>query len=272
MEETKAFLAKFDLESPKDRSPEDLNSDLLEMSKAAEAAERYEDMCIFMTKLALNTLEPKSAESKRQFSVEERNLLSVAYKNVIGARRASWRTMLGVEEEPSPDSSEQLGRYKQQIQAELQMCSEQVLELLSSVLIPNCTNEEAKVFYLKMSGDYNRYLAEVFLEEKYGEAAKKDYSDAYKVAGQALLPTHPVRLGLALNFSVCFYEILKDPESACKMAKEAFDNAISELDALQEADYKDSTLIMQLLRDNLTLWTSQDQDDDDNVKVEDFEE
>jgi len=80
-------------------------------------------------------------------------------------------------------------------------------------------------------------------------------------------------LGLALNYSVCFYEILKDKQKACDLAKSAFDQAIAKLDKLDEANYKDSTLIMQLLRDNLTLWTA-DQNDggDGNIRVEDVNE
>uniref|UniRef100_A0A453C5E0 14-3-3 domain-containing protein n=1 Tax=Aegilops tauschii subsp. strangulata TaxID=200361 RepID=A0A453C5E0_AEGTS len=76
------------------------------------------------------------------------------------------------------------------------------------------------------------------------------------IALAELAPTHPIRLGLALNFSVFYYEILNSPDRACNLAKQAFDEAISELDTLSEESYKDSTLIMQLLRDNLTLWTS----------------
>jgi 14-3-3 protein epsilon len=76
------------------------------------------------------------------------------------------------------------------------------------------------------------------------------------IALAELPPTHPIRLGLALNFSVFYYEILNSPDRACNLAKQAFDEAISELDTLSEESYKDSTLIMQLLRDNLTLWTS----------------
>jgi len=68
---------------------------------------------------------------------------------------------------------------------------------------------------------------------------------------------------------VCFYEILKDKKAACDLAKSAFDQAISKLDKLEEADYKDSTLIMQLLRDNLTLWTSSDGENGDDQEADD---
>lgn len=71
-----------------------------------------------------------------------------------------------------------------------------------------------------------------------------------------LKSTHPIRLGLALNYSVFYYEIMSSPDIACKLAKKAFDNAIADLDDLEEDVYPDSASIMQLLRDNLTLWTS----------------
>ena len=71
-----------------------------------------------------------------------------------------------------------------------------------------------------------------------------------------LKSTHPIRLGLALNYSVFYYEILSQPDLACKLAKSAFDAAIQELETLDEEEYRDSATIMQLLRDNLTLWTS----------------
>ena len=124
-------------------------------------------------------------------------------------------------------------------------------------------------------GDYHRYLAEFAVGDRRKESADKSL-DAYKAATEVaqteLPPTHPIRLGLALNFSVFYYEILNSPDQACQLAKQAFDDAIAgtcemqslhakantntELDTLSEESYKDSTLIMQLLRDNLTLWTS----------------
>ena len=88
------------------------------------------------------------------------------------------------------------------------------------------------------------------------DKANEAYDEAVKVSGDHLSPTNPIRLGLALNYSVFYYEIQNNPTKACHLAKQAFDEAIAQLDSLPEDSYKDSTLIMQLLRDNLTLWTS----------------
>eukprot|EP00913_Durusdinium_trenchii_P017762 g16689.t1 len=107
--------------------------------------------------------------------------------------------------------------------------------------------------------DYYRYIAEFRSgdeKSKAAEEARKAYAEAAEVAKKDLLVTHPIRLGLALNYSVFMYEVLNDPDEACKMARTAFEDAIAELDNVAEDSYKDSTLIMQLLRDNLTLWTS----------------
>mmetsp|Transcript_9987 Transcript_9987/g.35120 ORF Transcript_9987/g.35120 Transcript_9987/m.35120 type:complete len:117 (-) Transcript_9987:125-475(-) len=116
-----------------------------------------------------------------------------------------------------------------------------------------------------MAGDYHRYLAEFQAggdRDASTAAALAAYQAASKKSAGALPPTHPIRLGLALNFSVFYYEILDSPDRACTVAKEAFDDAIAELDTLSEESYKDSTLIMQLLRDNLTLWTADAQADE----------
>jgi len=137
------------------------------------------------------------------------------------------------------------------------------LELLDEHLIPTASGGESKVFYLKMKGDYHRYLAEFRTANDRKESAEHTllaYKAAQDIALVDLSPTHPIRLGLALNFSVFYFEIMNSAEKACQLAKQAFDDAIAELDTIGEESYKDSTLIMQLLRDNLTLWTSDMQD------------
>ncbi|KAF5840428.1 14-3-3 protein [Dunaliella salina] len=226
------------------------------LAKLAEQAERYDEMVEEMKKVGRMVHD-------QELSVEERNLLSVAYKNVIGARRASWRIISSIEQkEESKGNEEHVQRirsYRKMVEKELSDICQSILQLLDEHLIPTASTGESKVFYLKMKGDYHRYLAEFKTGSDRKEAAEHTllaYKAAQDIALVDLPPTHPIRLGLALNFSVFYYEILNSPERACHLAKQAFDEAIAELDTLGEESYKDSTLIMQLLRDNLTLWTS----------------
>ncbi|KAI5436906.1 hypothetical protein KIW84_023147 [Lathyrus oleraceus] len=94
-----------------------------------------------------------------------------------------------------------------------------------------------------------QFKTPITLPKEAADQSLKAYQEASIAAETELPPTHPVRLGLALNFSVFHYEILNSPERGCHRAKQAFDVAIVDLDSLNEESYKDSTLIMQLLRD-----------------------
>merc|ERR1719512_256096 len=202
-------------------------------------------------------------KSPDELSVEERNLLSVAYKNAVGSRRAAWRIISSVmEKEKSKGNTDQAGyaqEYCKKVEDELQKICDTILGLLDGNLIGKASNGESKVFYQKMKADYYRYIAEFTdgdAKSKAAESARAAYQEAHNVAEKDLAVTRPIRLGLALNFSVFQYEVLNNPDEACKMARTAFEDAIAELDNVAEDSYKDSTLIMQLLRDNLTLWTS----------------
>lgn len=97
------------------------------------------------------------AGADQELSVEERNLLSVAYKNVIGARRASWRIVTSIEQkEESKDNQAQVGlikEYRQKIEAELAKICEDILEVLDQHLIASAQTGESKVFYHKMYAD-----------------------------------------------------------------------------------------------------------------------
>jgi 14-3-3 protein epsilon len=240
--------------------------DTVYMAKLAEQAERYEEMVEYMKQLA------EIADT--DLTLEERNLLSVAYKNVVGARRASFRIISSIESKEStkdPNSTEVkiIVDYRKTIETELDKICNEILVLLDTNLISKASTAEAKVFYYKMKGDYYRYLAEFRNEEaikkEVANSSEEAYESAQKTALTELSPTHPIRLGLALNYSVFMYEVQSKPQEACNLAKGAFDDAIAELDTLDEESYKDSTLIMQLLRDNLTLWTS-DQESADPVQ------
>jgi 14-3-3 protein epsilon len=235
--------------------------DSVYMAKLAEQAERYDEMVEYMKAVAEN--------ASSDLSLEERNLLSVAYKNVVGARRASLRIIGSIEskeKEKGSTNANLVGTYKTKVEEELNKICQDILDLLDKTLIEKASNTgagtpEAVVFYQKMKADYYRYLAEFATgatKSDHAGKAEEAYKTATDKAGE-LAPTHPIRLGLALNFSVFLYEVQSKSDDACSLAKQAFDDAIAELDSLDEDSYKDSTLIMQLLRDNLTLWTSDDQ-------------
>merc|ERR1712226_1781410 len=116
---------------------------------------------------------------------------------------------------------------------ELQKICDTILDLLGGTLIKDAGNDESKVFYQKIKADYYRYIAEFTDGEqktKAAESARQAYQDAQNVAEKDLAVTHPIRLGLALNFSVFQYEVLQNPDEACKMARTAFEDAIAELD------------------------------------------
>mmetsp|Transcript_39965 Transcript_39965/g.39544 ORF Transcript_39965/g.39544 Transcript_39965/m.39544 type:complete len:117 (-) Transcript_39965:18-368(-) len=107
-------------------------------------------------------------------------------------------------------------------------------------------------------------MAEVTTEtqlKEYKDKALKAYSEA-KEAAEGLLVSHPIRLGLALNFSVFYFEIMGKPKEACDLAKETFENAINAIDDMKEDDYKDAAMILQLLKDNITLWNAEFEDED----------
>ena len=245
------------------------------LAKLAEQAERYDDMTENMKKAVM---------IRATLTETERNLLSVAYKNVVGARRSAWRVISSMEQkESSPEKVELMTEYRKRIEKELHDHCDEVLDLLNDHLLKSLpTVSEAKessdeetqqklissrVFFQKMKGDYYRYKVEVAAPDSEERKKLADQSEsAYKEAmddAEQLESTSPIGLGLALNFSVFYYEIRNKSDEACKLAKKAFDDAIADLDTIKEDTYKDSTLIMQLLRDNLTLWTAEDQDGED---------
>ena len=209
----------------------------IQKAKLAEQAERYDDMAACMKTVT---------ETGAELSNEERNLLSVAYKNVVGARRSSWRVISSIEQKTEGAEKKQAmaKEYREKIEKELNdICGDVLVRvfkvklevkhnqlisylyfqsLLDTHLIPKASNAESKVFYLKMKGDYYRYLAEVAVGDKRTavlDDSQKAYQEAFEIAKSKMQPTHPIRLGLALNFSVFYYEILNSPEKACQLAK-----------------------------------------------------
>jgi len=231
--------------------------DTVYIARLADQAERYHDVIAQIKSLI------KSSEDA-QLTGEERNLLSIAYKNLTGTLRSSWRTidMLEKKEGHAPRQIYLMQVQKDRIRKELDKVCMDVVELMEKELIPGANGGEETVFYSKMRGDYYRYLAE-FTKHKpddtFASSSLDAYKFAYKHALSTLDPTHPTRLGLALNFAVFYHDIGDSPERACYLAKHAFDEAIGF--ALQKASpaqsMEDSLMILQLLKDDMILWSGE---------------
>lgn len=225
------------------------------LAKLAEQAERFDEMTKYMSAVCTS---PCS-----ELSVEERNLLSVAYKNASGSRRAAWRVICSIEQKAKANGDNNFTQYaveyRERIEQELQHICNDILELLDGTLI-SAAKGESKIFYLKMKADYYRYIAEITSGPescKASESAHALYGQVADVATLDLGATHPTTLGLALGYSTFQYEVLQNREEACKLAKTAFERALGDLDNIDEGSYKDATLLMQLLRDSLNRWTSE---------------
>ncbi|KAL3122949.1 hypothetical protein niasHT_003588 [Heterodera trifolii] len=203
-----------------------------------------------------------------ELSYEERYLLWVAFKGAMSSIRQPWRALCAIEQRSFSDITEAqrsnshllvIESYREELEVELLANCRGVLEFLDATLIPNATtNLEAKVFYLKMKGDYNRYIAEIALGDDRTtaiEETKKSYNQAAELAAQ-LTPSDPTRLGVALNMSVFYHQILKDVDQALQTTERALEKANAEIKAFKRGQklHEDSTSCIEMMRENIKLW------------------
>ena len=224
------------------------------LAKLYERAERFPDMVKSINKFV--ELDPKLTK-------DERNILSSGYKNIISDKRASWRLLNSLEKKEEKKNSPQasyIKLVKKNIEKELNDICNEVQMVIDKYLVPNATDSETKVFFLKLKGDYYRYKCEFATEKDFDDAcskAEKVYKEAYDIANKDIPISSSTRLGLALNYSVFFYEIKGLKEEACIIAKNAFDESLKVLDDLEKSKPKDTILIIQLLKENLILWSNE---------------
>jgi 14-3-3 protein epsilon len=229
------------------------------LAKLYERAERFDEMVQWINKFV---------QLDANLSSEERNILSAGYKNIISSKRSSWRLLNSLEkkeEKKKSPSISYLREIKGKVEDEMRAICDDIQNTLDKYLIPGAKDYETKVFYLKLKGDYYRYRAE-FTHDQENETAtnlaEKAYSDAYKLAEAHIPISNSTRLGLALNFSVFYYEIRGLREEACNIAKTAFEESIKVLDDLEKTKSKDTLLIIQLLKENLILWNNEINDEE----------
>ncbi len=230
------------------------------MARVAEQAERFDDMVDF--------LKPILKEKGGDFSVEERNLLSVGFKNLIGGKRTAIRTIAAIEQNPKYSKfGGALTAYKKKIEEELQRDCQNIINMIKNDAMKNLADAEGKAFFLKMVGDYYRYMAESASGDVLATArdgALANYKEA-DTAGKDLPPCNPIKLGLALNFSVFYYEVMQDNKQACVLAETALQEAMNKIDDVDEETFRDAKSIIELLKENLTLW-KEEEGGDNNIE------
>ncbi|MFS8009879.1 putative 14-3-3 protein [Helianthus anomalus] len=168
------------------------------MAELSEQAEHYEEVVEFMEKVS------NSFFDTEELTVEERNLLSVVYKNVIGVCRASWRIISSIEQKEESRGNQEhvtvIKEYRSKIEKELSDICDGILKLLDLKLVPSAGSGNSNVFYLKMKGDYHRYLVE-FKTGAYRKEAAKSTLNVYRAAHVRVL------LSYLHNYNLCVLKV-----------------------------------------------------------------
>ena len=234
------------------------------MARVAEQAERFDDMVDFLKEV----INAKDSD----FTTEERNLLSVGFKNLIGGKRTALRTIAAIEQNPKYSKfADALGTYKKKIEAELFNQCLDIVNIVKDRCMKLASTQESKAFFLKMAGDYYRYVAESATADKLSEVkngALEYYNKATDIANKDLDACNPIRLGLALNFSVFYFEVMNDHKKACELGEHALQTALEKIDDCDEETFRDAKSIIELLKENLSLW--KEEDDDNKNDIEDL--
>ncbi|KAL3092334.1 hypothetical protein niasHT_028571 [Heterodera trifolii] len=230
--------------------------ELVQRAKLAEQAERYDDMAKAMKKLV---------EMDAKLDEEERNLLSIAYRKAVGARRTSRRIINSAQHRPKLTEKQKgiADALKKEVEHDMEQKGREALDLLDKILIPKVDEPVAKVTYLRMKADFHRYMAEIKEAENDDlHKAKQSYEEAWDIAQQKIRPSHPIRLGVALNFAVFLHEFMKMPEEGRKLAQKAHDDGNADLLADTSGEsYLESIGILEKLDDNLRIWAATQQQD-----------
>jgi len=223
------------------------------MAQIYDQTDRHQDM--------VNTMK-KVIELNAELSNDERNLLSVAYKNIIGSRRNGLRMIAAILEHENGRGNnlrvEQLQKYRETILSELEKYCNELIGLVDSSLLPASKNAESRVFYQKLKADYFRYICESRTDENKQEPALKAqdcYEAAMQIAKSDIPPHRPTSLGLILNYSVFLYEIIGKKQDAIELAQKTYNDCSASVEDNSDGSYSEATMILQLLRDNVQLWT-----------------
>ena len=223
--------------------------ELSSLAQVALIAERYFDASKYVEELI--------KKKKEDLTKEEKNIFYKSFKCVVNSKRSAWLSINYLEEkEKNDERMEIIKNYKNIIEKDILDICKNVITLINNFLLTKAVIDESKMFYLKMKGDYYRYLCEfkALNENKnYLEESEKNYKNAIELS-QNISWIGTIKLGLYLNYSVFIYEIKKDTKKAIQIAKEAVKSAKKYSDKIKEEEDKDAEITIQVMKENINYW------------------
>lgn len=234
--------------------------DYVYLAKLYEKAEKADESIEFIKKfIELNPV----------LTRDDRSTLCSGYKFKYTTLRNSWRILFNMLKKETSKKEKGDVTYivetMKKVEDEMREVILDIHDLIDTHLLPHAVKNESKVYYLKLKGDYYRYLSEFAQEDELEEAlgnADLAYNDAYEIAENNLQISNAVRLGLALNFSIFYYEQRNLKEDACLIAKNAFEEAMKSIGEIEKNKSKEAITIVQILKENLLLWSNELNDDE----------
>ena len=224
------------------------------LSKLYSKAELYEEAVNFIKEFV--QMDPK-------LNKEECDIISTVFKNMIADKRQSWATLHSMERREKKkkiNTLKEIREIKNHVENEIRESCHELQAFIDKYILPNIKENENLVFFYKLKADYNRYICE-FVEGKEYEnnliKAEEFYKKAYDISEKQLPIINCNRISVVLNYSIFLYEIKKDKKTGFDIAQKTFKDCMKFYDDLEKPSFRDTLLILQLLKENIIFWNSE---------------
>ena len=232
------------------------------LSKLYSKAEEYKKVLEFIEEFI--KLNPK-------LDKEECDIVSTGFKNMISDKRSSWFTLNSMErkeKKKKKNTVKEIKEIKSHIENELRETCNKLQEIIDKYLLPNNEEDDTIVFLLKLKADYFRYICE-FAEGKEFEynlnKAEEYYKKAFEISEKKLPIINCNRVSIGLNYAIFLYEVKKDRMAGFDVAQNIFKESMKFIDDLEKSKFRDTLLIIQLLKENIIFWNSEMGDEEEKL-------
>ena len=219
---------------------------------------------------AMKYMEEIAKSKKNELSIEEINLLTISFNNQITKKLNQIKILNKVIAKDELTNSKYLKtdtNIRDIIQRDINDICNKMINLCDNYLLNKTEKNETKILYLKLRGQYYRYLSDVLENEQQKDANKNainSFNEAFELIDN-LSVTNPIRLGFILNYAIFQYEFLNDIDTAIKITKENFEIGINQLEKVNDNnEYQNASSIFMLLKQNIDMWNNEKEKESQN--------